>query len=347
MGKLVILIATAAILGTGMVLFQVDRSSIATDAKQADRQAQILAREIARTGHNIMVSKARKMQVQYPDTPLEDIVAQINGQNGLGITGAHGGGTYTAKLVLTSASTFAVEAVGTFQTSEHEVATVRETEAGFLAEGTLEVDEPTILKMTFLESMAGYCSAVYVQRLSPVTVAGVTTYSADTPELAFVPGNNRDGDSVQPADFVLQPGERVNFILAVDADFSCEDRGKNVPVTDPSFDYTRNALENEIDVDTEDLQEGHYAMIQEKPGSPGVWRIAFEDLYFSDAKLADVKQNGYGGDWNKRKQTYGGKGWNGTDANGYWRLSDYGDKPDFSDQVIEIEFLPAYMAESK
>ena len=339
MGKFVILIATAAIFGTGLALFQVDRSSVATDAKQAERQSQIIAREIARTGHNILVSKVRKAQVTYPDTPLEDIIAEINGNQGQGIEGEHGGGRYNAKLTLTSASTFSVESVGTFQLNDHEVASVRTAKAGFLAEGTLEVAEPSILKLTFLESMAGYCSAIYVQRLTPVTVAGVTTYTPGVPELAFVPGNNRDGDSVSPADFILQPGQRVNFILAVDADFSCERRGDDIPVTDPSFNYTRNALENEIDVETEDLQEGEYAMIQEKPSEPGVWRIAFEDLYFSSDKLTDIKQNSYGGSrW--RRGTYGGHGWNDTDSNGYWKLKDYGDRPDFSDQVIEIEFLP-------
>ncbi len=339
MGKFVVLLATAAILGTGMALFQVDRSSVATDEKQAERQAQIIAREIARTGHNIMVSKARKLQVENPDTPLEDIVEMINGEQGQGIDGEHGGGYYNARLILTSAATFAVESVGTFQLNEHEVTSVRSEESGFLADGTLEVPSPSILQLEFLESMAGYCSAIYVQRLVPSTVGGVTIFTEGTPELAFVPGNNRDGDTTSPSDFILNPGERVNFILAVDADFNCERRGQDIPITDPSFNYTRNALDNDIDVETDDLQEGKYAMIQEKPGEPGVWRIAFEDLYFSDSKLADVKENSYGGRrW--RRGTYGGSGWHDTDSNGYWRLRDYGDRPDFSDQVIEIEFLP-------
>ncbi len=140
---------------------------------------------------------------------------------------------------------------------------------------------------------------------------------------------------------VINPGERVNFILAVDADFNCEKRNDtSVKINDPMFEYTRDALVVATS-DLTDLEEGQYAMIQENPYQPGVWRIAFEDLIFSKQKLDDVKQNGYGTTkWNKKKKTYGGSGWTETDSKGYWKLQDFGHMPDFSDQVIEIRMIP-------
>jgi hypothetical protein len=341
MGKLALLIAAAAIMGSSMLLFQVDQTSVATDTKQSDRQGQIVAREIARTGQNVLLSKVKQLQAANPDEALENIVQQANGANGK-VTGSYGGGTYEARVILTSASTFSVESIGSFQVSNHKVTSERVTETEILAEGILEVPQRSILNVKFIESMAGYCSAIYVQRLSPVVDGlGDISYTENVPEMVFSPGNNRDGETVQPADIIVEAGERVNFIMAVDADFNCNKRGHNVPITDPNFNYTRNALENEIDVDADDLSEGKYAMIQENPNTPGVWRIAFEDLVMSDAKLADVKQNGYGTHgWSGTPRTYGGSGWTQTDANGYWKLQDYGDRPDFSDQVIEIQFVP-------
>lgn len=107
--------------------------------------------------------------------------------------------------------------------------------------------------MTFLESMAGYCSAIYIQRYVPknnngmgnnpgqcdpsnpahgsscetqedIELRGNGRYVALEPEMIFPPGHNRDSLSVQPTDFILNPGERVNFILAVDKNCSLEGR---------------------------------------------------------------------------------------------------------------------------
>ncbi|NNE34709.1 MAG: hypothetical protein HKN13_05710, partial [Rhodothermales bacterium] len=333
MGKLALLVAAAAIMGSSMLLFQVDRTSVATDEKQSERQGQIIAREIARTGQNVLLSRVKQLQAANPDEALENIVEMANGSNGK-VSGSYGGGTYEARVILTSASTYSVEAIGSFQAGGHEVTSERVSETEVLAEGTLEVPQKSILNVKFLESMAGYCSAIFVQRLTPsVSGTGDVSYTEHTPEMVFSPGNNRDGATVQPSDIIIDAGERVNFILAVDADFNCEKRGQDVNVNDAMFDYTRDALKNEIDPESDDLSEGKYAMIQENPNSPGVWRIAFEDLVMSNAKLTDVKANSYGGSWNRTTKTYGGTGWNHVDSDGYWRLQDHGNKPDFSDQV--------------
>lgn len=372
MGKATIFVVLAIMLGSNAVLFETKRTSIETDEEQHTRQAQLLAREIARSGHNMALSKARQLQIEYPNTPLEDIVELVNGDQGF-ISGDYQGGAYEASVYLTSSSSFAVKSVGIFTTNEHEVRS-ENLDEGILGEDILEVSEPSTLKVTFVESMAGYCSAIFLQRIIPKgnnghgnnedgcdmsnpgsqqcddtdpTVDdengngngnGAWTYLE--PELIFAPGNNRDGAAAN-YETVLQPGTMMNFILAVDADFNCEKRDDDtVDINDSMFSYTRDALKQDIE-DLGELIEGNYAMIQESPYEPGVWRIAFEDLKFGKKKRNDVKQNGYGNaTWDNANKTYGGSGWTETNADGYWELSDYGHMPDFSDQVIEIELLP-------
>lgn len=334
MGKLAILLATASILGGSTLLFQYKQSSVQTDWRQAERQGQMVAREIARSGHNAVLSRTRQLQREYPDDTLEETIARVNGTQGY-ITGSYQGGSYEARVYLTSASTFAVESIGYYAINEHEIRSESD-EAGFLDDGILEVTEPSTLRVSFLESMAGYCSAIYLQRILP----DVAPEDQPEPELIFTPGHNRDGATTEPQDIVLDPGTTMNFIMAVDADFSCEEEGNVIPITHGTFEYTRDALVSNVGT-LDEMTEGKYAMIQENPNRPGVWRIAFEDLFFSDEKLSDTKQNGYGSTtWDAANQTYGGNGWTETDSNGYWLLEDYGGKPDFSDQVIEVELLP-------
>jgi len=336
MGKVAILLTVGAMI-TGMaLLFQADSTGVRTDFKQSERQAQIVAREIARTGQNLLLTRARQLQRQYPDSSLAGIVDLANGSEGHAV-GTYKGGSYDAQLKLTSASTFSAEAVGTYDLKNHHVESERLETSPILEEGILEVLQPSNLRVTFLESMAGYCSAIYLQRIPSGYVAGDPLPS---PELIFAPGHNRDGSSVEPNNITLDPGTTMNFIMAVDSDFNCEHEGETLPITDPMYDYTRDALVSDV-ADLTQMTEGQYAMIQENPSNPGVWRIAFEDLFFSDAKLTDTKANSYGStSWNSTTQTYGGTGWSQTDGSGYWLLHDYGGKPDFSDQVIEVELLP-------
>ncbi len=335
------IVAAAAIFANSMLLLNVNETSVATDEQQTDRQAQVLAREIARTGKNMILAKARLMQQQNPDIALENIVDQINGRLG-GITQAYGGGEYTAKLRLTSAASFAVESLGEFMLNEHEIVREEVVLPGVLGEGTLEIKEKAKLHVEFLESTTPFCSAVYMQRLVPQEGStGSIVYQALEPELIFVPGNNRDYSTVSPKDIVLNVGERINFILGVDADFSCEQRGMIVPISDPSFNYTRKALLTEIGTDVEKLQEGEYAMIQENPVYDGVWRIAFEDFVFPEDKLSDIKENGYGsGAFSWDGETYGGQGWKKKDMRKYWKLEDYLLAPDFNDQAFQIGIVP-------
>lgn len=343
MGKIVAMLAAATIMAGSVLLFQSTQTGVETDKEQAFRQGQILAREIARSGHNMVLSQARKTQREHPELSIAEVVTRVNGKDGV-VRGEIQGGTFEARIYQTSSSTYRVSSSGYFEIAKHKIESER-MEKDVLGEDILKVAKPSLLRVTFLESMASYCSAVFVQRILP----NVAEALQPQPEMLFAPGNNRDGDTVMPLSLELIAGTRVNFILAVDADKDCEKRGQTVKVNDPMFDYTHAALIEDVE-DFGELLEGEYAMVQERPGHEEVWRIAFEDLDpIGMPRLADTKQNGYGTTtWDNLNQTYGGRGWTETDGSGYWKLYDYysesGDsgqrKPDFSDQVIEVELVP-------
>ncbi len=374
MGKFMLLFVTATVVGGSVLLLQSDIDRLQADDRQVLRQEEALAREIARSAYNRIVSMARKLEVEQPDLSRDELISLVGDQDNP-LTGHLKGGTYKAWLYPVGGASYGAVAIGYYGRATHRVGAHR------LMRNTLEVTQPSQVKVTFLESMAGYCSAIYIQRFVPRNNNGMGNnlggcdpsnpalgsscenqqdielrgngngkYIALKPELVFAPGNNRDGAEALYTT-VLNPGERVNFILAVDADFYCERRGDpNIDINDPFYEYTRPALLESVG-NFNEMQEGRYAMIQPHPTRPNVWRIAFEDLIFSKKKLDDVKRWGYGDtrwrrrrgpQWGERngKYSYGGWGWSGQDHYGYYPLRDFGHMPDFSDQVIEIEFIP-------
>ncbi|RMF62766.1 MAG: hypothetical protein D6746_03635, partial [Bacteroidetes bacterium] len=148
MGKLSIILAAATIVAASYIMVQNNTSKVQTDLKQSERQGQMVAREIARSGHNALLSKARKLQKDYPDLPLADIVEMVNGENGY-VTGTYQGGSYKASIYLTSASTFGVSSTGYYEVNEHEVYSEEEKIDGILGDGVLEVPVPSTLEVTF------------------------------------------------------------------------------------------------------------------------------------------------------------------------------------------------------
>ena len=302
----------------------------------------MLAREVARTGFNRVMSEARRNEAMAREngqrfSSVKQFVGLVNGLNDT-LIGTFEGGTYKARLEMASPGSYSPISEGYFGDASHRIG-----QEGVVALGMLQV--PTggtyeyKLKARFIESMAGYCSAVYLQRVLP----DVEDDQQPTPELIFSSGKNRDGAEAN-YERTLAAGTQMNFLLAVDQ--RCNLQGRDVPITHSKYNYTQPALDVEAGR-LEDMKEGKYAMLEEHASRRGVWRVAFEDLRkFSDKQHADVKKNSYGdARWKKRRRgkrrvyTYGGSGWSERDALGYYKLSDYGNLPDFSDQVFEIELV--------
>ncbi len=344
MGKYIILLTMAVVAGSMTLTYQSKQTSLDTDYRQANRQQKVIARQVARSGYNAVLARAR--QEERGGKKVRDIVTSVGT-----LTGTYQGGVYKAWLTQISPTAYRATGVGTFQSVTHKI---RVPHSQNIVPEPPTVESKSELQVEFKQSMAGYCSAIYLQRFVPHTNNGHSKNEDDTdrdddggikddetkgggnasikykkltPELVFAPGNNRNG-AATTFEKVLAPGTRLNFILAVDADKDCEARGDTTLTTkDASYDYTRPSFVESIGSMSE-MHEAPYALTQEKPGQPGIWRVAFEDLIFSEDRLWDIKENGYDGN-----------GWL-LDGLGYWLLKDYGDRPDFSDQVVEVKIVP-------
>lgn len=330
MGKYALLITVAALGGITLMMYQSGRTSMNTEQRQAERQGKVIARQIARTGYNAVLADGRAASTTSED--LEEVISAVGT-----ISGDYEGGTYESWLEKISPSAYRAKSVGTFTIGEntitHRIGQSYDKNTMPLQE-TPVVENPSTLNVSFVESMAGYCSAIYLKRILP----NVAPEDQPEPELIFAPGNNRDGASTEYARTIV-PGTKLNFILAVDADGHCERRGESIDITDDFFERRRNSFTQDV-TDIENVHEAPYALIQDH--SSGGWRIAYEDLVFDEAKLWDIKKNSYpdsDGGWDSEAETYGGDGWE-TDGSDMFELEDFGNLPDFSDQVIDVEVVP-------
>ena len=359
MGKGLLIIVFGSILAGSLLMFQQKGTELVTTERQTGYQEEVLAREIARSAYNIALKLA-----QAAGDDLDQAIENINGTLANGapdyqgeMTGKYQGGHFAAQGFTADGQNVKIRATGWFGDAEH---TINENYHVQM----LTVKDSSRVTLEFLESMAGYCSAVFLQRFIPNNGQGTPTlnkldadgnplpegpvvpsddgkYYIMSPEMIMNSGHNREGDElrVSPDNVILAPETRVNFFIGVDKD--CSEEGLWEPTyKDSRYDWVHNALEEDTE-NLEDLQEGPYSMIEPHPADDQKWRIAFEDLRsFSVKQHEDIKANSYGDDWDPVLETYGGIGWLDRDVNGYRKLRDFGSKPDFSDQVIQVSFTP-------
>lgn len=328
MGKYSLLIALGAVTALTVLSLQAERTSLDTNKQQSRRQGELIARQIARSGYNSVLSQARIENGD--DKTVSEIVSDVGT-----LEGEYEGGEYEAWLKKISPTAFKAVSIGRFEVAGEEVTyRIGDGYGGNTMVKAPEVETPSTLNVTFEQSMAGYCSAIYLKRVLPDT----KPKNQPEAEMVFAPGNNRNG-ATTTFDKTIQPGTKLNFILAVDADHHCEKRGNtSVPLNSDFYDYTRKSFSQDKQ-DLHKMEEAPYGMVEETTVGGGQgWRVSFEDLVFDEPKLWDVKENGYpngGTNWNSQKQTYGGEGWK-KNSDGVRDLRDFGEIPDFSDQVIKI-----------
>lgn len=328
MGKYSLLITLGVATAVTALSLQAERTSLDTNEQQAQRQGKLIARQIARSGYNSVLAQARLKKGD--DKTVSEIVSDVGT-----LEGEYEGGSYEAWLKKISPTAFKAVSVGRFEVNGEEVTyRIGDGYGGNTMVKAPEVETPSTLNVTFEQSMAGYCSAIYLKRVLPDT----KPKNQPEPEMVFAPGNNRNGATTTFGK-TIQPGTKLNFILAVDADYNCEKRGDtSVPIDSDFYDYTRKSFSQDKE-DLHKMEEAPYGMVEETTvGSTQGWRVSFEDLVFDEAKLWDIKENGYpdgGTDWDSENETYGGDGWE-KNSDGVRDLQDFGNIPDFSDQVIKV-----------
>ncbi|ABC43590.1 hypothetical protein SRU_1276 [Salinibacter ruber DSM 13855] len=246
------------------------------------------------------------------------------------VQGEYEGGTYKAWLKKISSSAYTAVSVSRFSVADSLV----EYRIGGYANNTMKaptVETPSQLNVTFEQSMAGYCSAVYLKRVKP----GTKPKNQPDPEMVFPPGNDRN-DAASSYEKTIESGTRLNFILAVDK--NCSHEGDESADFPGDYDHIQRSFKQDVDK-LNTMREAPYGMVEETTiGSSDGWRVSFEDQrVFSEAQLWDIKENGYPDNsyWSRSRKTYGGNGWR-TTPDGLRDLDDYGDIPDFSDQVFKV-----------
>lgn len=343
MGKALYIIVIGTFVAGSVLYMQSSNTNIATTTRQASYQEKVLAREIARSANGVAHLKLQQAGADY-----DEAVGNINGFNNDGspktngdFTGSMNDGTFRIRAIPLDGQNIKVETVGMFAGVEEKIVSYHRVDV-------LVVNEPSKLRAEFIDSMAGWCSAVYLQQFIPISPGdstGATTgvVSADGqwfekyPEMIFDSGHNRNGESVQPADLILDTGTRMNFFIGVD--IGCAHKGEWVDTFNPDdYDHIHYAMDHEVSVTS--MLEGTYSMIELHETDDQTWRIAFEDQnFYTEAQYNDIKLNGYGnGFWDHDEGTWGGEGWD-ADLYGYRALGNHGNQPDYSDQVIEVELL--------
>ncbi len=172
MGKAAMLLIISALIAGSLILYQSEQTNFSTLADQAERQEQIVAREIARTGYNVIVTRAQEVQKDLLDfnanTPLPEIIRTVNGGDDTGYSEDVEGGHFTAHLVRTGLETYRVESTGFFNDANHTVT------GDFLLSNILNVPEgeDDTFYSGIVEEPEGTCTSVFVQRFLPINDAG-------------------------------------------------------------------------------------------------------------------------------------------------------------------------------
>lgn len=329
MGKYSLLITLGVATALTVLSLQAEHTSLDTKEQQTRRQGNLIARQIARTGYNSVLAQARAESGD--DEAVSEIVSDVGT-----ITGDYEGGQYRAWLEKISPTAYKAVSVGGYKVGEDILEyRIGDGYGDNRAVNVPEVDTASTLNVSFEQSQAGYCSAIYLERLLPDT----KPENQPNPEMVFPPGHNRN-DEATTFEKTIQSGTKLNFILAVDKDCSHEE--DTTAAYPEDYNHVQRSFKQDVSR-LNKMKEAPYGMVEETGSSQG-WRVSFEDQrVFSEPQLWDIKgKNGYpntsspdDGDWNSEEETYGGDGWD-KNSDGLRDLKDYGEIPDFSDQVFKV-----------
>ena len=358
MGKALLLI----VLGSGLVFSTQLLSSTQTEAETAEDQneyrEEVIAREIAQSAFNVGMGVVRSHGDRLQAGARDLNGASGDGRSGTYTEGRFAGGEYTVRAHITSGHSVRVTATGRFGGAEHTVSDGHKDHR----QPVLVASSAGIVRVTFLESMAGYCSAIFYEAYTPDMAPG----TVPTPVMLFAPDTKRLADKRYDSEITrainVEEGTQMNFFIGVNKNCPpiasstdvCEVRKYTRDYSfDPSkFDHIHRALEVEAG-SINQAEEAIWAFVEQSPLDRQTWRIAWEDLHHTDwdqpgsedpeQSLQALKAFGYGG-----------SGWVAPSDDDYVTLRDYwirsgksnnghwtSYRPDFSDQVIEVELVSA------
>ncbi|HYE96006.1 MAG TPA: hypothetical protein VD962_07320 [Rubricoccaceae bacterium] len=334
MGKaILLLVASFGIVGGGAYFSSLDAET-RTAQTQANYEEDVLAREIARSALNVGHQILRRH-----GTNLVSGRDAINGSGqgrSRGKSGIHQGGRYRVVVDDLRGNAVRITAEGTFGRARHVI-------VDDYVVPVLFAQQLSQLKVRFLESQAGYCSAIFLQRWEP----GLDVPSP--PEMLFAASHNSDYDTLT-VNKTIRPGTQMNFFIGVDQNCSTRPGGPSAPSSTvraypvqthvynaADYDYVHPAL----DVQTghlDEMRESMWALIEPNRTQGNRWRIGWEDIH-NPAWNNPNSNNPANSIQALKRLGYDATGWPSTpDRYGYRTLRDGG--LDLSDQVIEVWLAP-------
>ncbi len=327
MGKAALLFVLATGLAGATILYTTQQADISSAEHQGEYEADVIAREIARSAYN-----AASADIHGFGT---DIQAAINGfgvsatdcANGKPVcarrTGEMLGGTYLVEASFDGGNGIDLYTEGTFgySTDRGDVSKSHRINESQTV-GVLQVGGgPTgsgggYLRIQFVDSQAGYCSAIFLQRKLP----GVEAANQPLPEMVYAPGKGRNGERNVGTEVFMAAGTQMNFAIGVDTNCSQSVGSRGSKPKNNAFAHLRmdNAARmkdsdgdgrpdeaglqaladamaayvfDEADwnwvhwaldastLDFSDPREGPWAMVETDPSNSQRWRIAFEDIH--------------------------------------------------------------------
>ena len=323
-----------------------------TARDQRGYEEETIAREVAVSGFNVAMGDIRSRGTALIDAVQTFGDASFGSRVATYTAGSFAGSRVTTRAKLTSGHSVRVTSTGQAgvdpRTGQYRAAYTMHDDYRI---PVLTADEGGLVNVRFVESVAGYCSAVFYQAYT----AGMAPGTVPPPRLLFS-ANNSDRRGMQPAyEIVVQPGTQMNFFIGVDQNCStrtssmttCQARtyAQTYAYNAADFDYVHTALDIPA-ASLSNIRESLYSFVEQHPTSGQRWRIAWEDIHRSDwdapastSALASLQAT--------KTLGYDGAGWPVANSDGYRRLSDYNSRPDFNDQVIEVSLTPLSAAEAQ
>ena len=268
MGKALIII----VLGAGFLLARQGFGNQLTEQEsrkdQVEYENEVLAREIARSGFNVAMGIAR----EHPNA-LDTAVLSVDAADGKAdgrFSGLARGGQYAVLAETTTGHGIRVTSTGYYGgewVDGKYVGGAKYTMTDSYRIRVLEVREDGMLDVRFLASVAGYCSAVFMEEWHDGEVTAT--------RMIFPAGHNRNGE--QPASaFYVKAGTQLNFFIGVDQNCSSELKSadectvrrymRSYPLANLSSEW--NYIHNALDIPVgsmEQAQESLWGLVEQLP----------------------------------------------------------------------------------
>lgn len=233
MGKYALLLVAAFSVAGAKLLFSSQETDVKASQGQSEYDADLIAREIARSAYNGAVADANLKGTDIPAALLAvgpAVVSETQSTEnkcagGVPVCyrrqGSMQGGTYRVEASVTGGNRVDVYARGQYDYTTvqsdrskpnygQQIRAPKTYEINEMrAVGVLQVARSGILSIQFIDSQAGYCSAIFLQRTPAGGVPGPM-------EMVYVPGHNRNGDRNVGLERELEPGVQMNFAIGVE-----------------------------------------------------------------------------------------------------------------------------------